>query len=1338
MNLNIFGWRWLKTRLTLFTLLIFLVSIWLLEIFASHMLREDMQNLIGQQQFSTVSVIADEINRELDGRIKGLEYIADSVTPGMLRNTSALQHAMDQRIILQRMFNAGILILRADGTAVVEAPLTNTRLGVNYLEVDSVAKALQTGKSAIGRPIVGKTLGTPVFSIAAPIRDTQGDVIGVIFGVTDLNKPNFLDDIAKNRYGKTGGYLLIAPQYQIFVTATEKSRIMQPVPAPGINSMHDKYMQGYQGYGIAYDSRGMEELTAAKNIPAANWFIVSSLPAKEAFAPIRTMQQRMLLATIILTLLAGSLIWWLVSRVIKSQLSPVLSAAKTLATLSDNNQKPQILSIEREDEIGELIGNFNRLIESSAAREILLQQILDASSVAIFIVNRDGRITKANQRMAEMFGRTVASLEGAEYLSLVHPSNREMGQKKFVELLASEITSIDIDRLYWRADQSQFWGRLIGKRSSGKQDATMVGVIADISNRKQSEQYESFRNHVLELLAGNEPLNTILNGIVLGAEKINHDMLCSILLLDKEGKQLHTAAAPSLPDFYSEAIENLEIGETVGSCGAAAFTGQRVIVNDIASHPNWHAYKELAAKAQLGACWSQPIFSSSGQVLGTFAIYHHEAHAPTEFDIAVIEQSARLASLAIQRKQAEEKLQLAASVFTHAREGIMITSIDGSIIDVNDAFSEITGYSRAEVIGKNPRLLNSGRQSKEYYLSMWRNLLTHGHHYGEVWNRRKSGEVYAEMQTISAVRDAQGNTMQYVALFSDITVFKEQQNRLEHIAHYDALTHLPNRVLLADRLRQGMMQAHRRNDLLAVVFVDLDGFKSINDNHGHEAGDQLLISIAARMKHALRDGDTLARMGGDEFVAVLVDLPDATASAPILSRLLAAAAQPVAFGEVMLQVSASVGITLYPQMSDVDADQLLRQADQAMYQAKLAGKNRYHVFDAAQDSHIRDHHERLERIQSALNAKQFVLYYQPKVNMRSGAVIGAEALIRWLHPQFGLLAPAEFLPAIENHPLAIAVGEWVIATALQQIELWQAQGLTIPVSVNISAHQLQQSNFVQRLREILAEHPQVSPHLLKLEVLETSALEDVAGVSLVIEACRTMGVMFALDDFGTGYSSLTYLKRLPVSELKIDQSFVRDMLDDPDDLAILEGIIGLASAFRREVIAEGVESVEHGAMLLQLGCDLAQGYGIARPMPAQNFPAWAANWRPDPAWGNLPVLSREDLPLLFARVEHAAWIKQMSSYLNGDAVSAPEKDHQNCHFGRWLTGDGQTRHGAKSSFKIIDTLHRQIHTLGSDMCKLYEDGYQEKALEHIDELHNLRDTMLGQLQTHIKKSESIH
>ena len=686
-----------------------------------------------------------------------------------------------------------------------------------------------------------------------------------------------------------------------------------------------------------------------------------------------------------------------------------------------------------------------------------------------------------------------------------------------------------------------------------------------------------------------------------------------------------------------------------------------------------------------------------------------------------------------ERKAAEEKLKLAASVFTHAREGITITDAAGAILDVNETFSRLTGYSRDEVLGRNPRLLGSGRQGREFYAAMWRDLTEHGYWHGEVWNRRKSGEVYAEMLTISAVRDTDGITRNYVALFSDITPLKEHERQLEHIAHYDALTTLPNRVLLADRLRQAMAQAQRRAQAVAVAYLDLDGFKAINDNHGHGAGDHLLVTVAARMKQALREGDTLARLGGDEFVAVLLDLTDLEACLPVLNRLLAAAAQPVHLGDMVLQVSASLGVSFYPQVENIDADQLLRQADQAMYQAKLAGKNRFHVFDAEQDRSVRGHHESLEHIRHALAARQFVLHYQPKVNMRSGAVVGAEALIRWQHPEQGLLAPAAFLPVIEDSPLAAELGEWVIDSALAQMEQWRAAGLDIPVSVNVGARQLEQADFVARLRLLLAAHPNVMAGDLALEVLETSALEDLARVSRVIEECREIGLKFALDDFGTGYSSLTYLKRLPVTQLKIDQSFVHDMLDNPDDLAILNGVLGLASAFRREVIAEGVETVEQGAMLLQLGCELAQGYGIARPMPAQELPVWLAQWRIDPAWRDLSAVSRDEVPVLFASVEHRAWIDAVEDYLASERQAPPPLDKHQCHFGKWLDAEGRSRYGARPAFAVIDDLHRRVHELAAQMCAQRDQGRNAEALAQLGRLHALRTALLAQLQALVQE-----
>ena len=573
-----------------------------------------------------------------------------------------------------------------------------------------------------------------------------------------------------------------------------------------------------------------------------------------------------------------------------------------------------------------------------------------------------------------------------------------------------------------------------------------------------------------------------------------------------------------------------------------------------------------------------------------------------------------------EKKALEEKLLLAASVFTSTLEGIMILSSDGTILDVNKAFSRITGHEHDDILGENMRLLNAGLQDNNFYETLWYSLNTKGHWYGEVWNRHKNGEVYAVMQSINTVSDDnQTSSRKYVSLLSDITMIKEHEHELEHIAHYDALTSLPNRLLLADRLNQAIAQTRRRGEQLAVIYIDLDGFKSVNDNYGHETGDQVLITTAQRMKQALRDGDTLARIGGDEFVALLLDIGTVEASIPILNRILMGVSQPVHLKQDNLQVSASLGVTFYASTDAINADQLLHQADLAMYQAKLAGKNSYHFFDVIDDSHICGYHESMERIRQALAAHEFVLYYQPKVNMQTAVIIGAEALIRWQHPTQGLLSANVFMPTIEDNSLSIELGEWVIDAVLAQMERWTAAGLTLPVSININARQLQHTGFIDSLRTLLAAHPTVNPGCLELEVLETSAMEDLTKVSKVLEISREMGFNFSLDNFGTGYSSLTYLKRLPVTTLKIDQSFVRDIITDSNDRAIVKGLVGLAPAFDLKVIAVGVETIEHGSLLMQLGCDLAQGYGIAHPMPANELPGWCATWKPDPVWADMSL-----------------------------------------------------------------------------------------------------------------------
>lgn len=567
--------------------------------------------------------------------------------------------------------------------------------------------------------------------------------------------------------------------------------------------------------------------------------------------------------------------------------------------------------------------------------------------------------------------------------------------------------------------------------------------------------------------------------------------------------------------------------------------------------------------------------------------------------------------------RANMELEQLATVFTHANEGISITDPDGTTIQVNDALCAMSGYSREELIGSNPRLLRSGRHPRGFYRHLWQRLLDVGHWSGEVWHRKKNGELFATNLTISRVRDRRGKVLHYVALATDITDQMHHQEQLERIAHYDVVTQLPNRILLARELKQAMARSRRRDSRIAIAYLDLDGFKAINDQYGHDVGDRLLAKVARNMKETLRSEDTLARLGGDEFVAVLSSVDTDTALHTALRRMLHSAAMPVDLESHSLHVSASLGVTLYPQNDPQDADQLLRQADQAMYQAKLSGKNRYMLFDTKHHEAIVGHHERIARIEKALENEEFVLYYQPKVNMRTGRIMGLEALVRWQHPERGLLRPAEFLTVIQNHPLSTALDAWVLGEALMQTHRWQADGgHALCVSINLSAMTLQQGQFFDILKSRLAQWPAGAGELLEIEILESSALDDIGSVIGLIRQCRELGVRFALDDFGVGYSSLTYLKRLPANTLKIDQSFVRDMLSDADDMAILRGILSLAQVFDREVIAEGVETIAHGECLLDLGCDAAQGYGIARPMPAARVIPWIESWVAPAPWLN--------------------------------------------------------------------------------------------------------------------------
>lgn len=563
-----------------------------------------------------------------------------------------------------------------------------------------------------------------------------------------------------------------------------------------------------------------------------------------------------------------------------------------------------------------------------------------------------------------------------------------------------------------------------------------------------------------------------------------------------------------------------------------------------------------------------------------------------------------------ERRLAEEELRVAATAF-EAREGMMITDPEGNIVRVNKAFSEITGYDGNEVIGKNPRFLASGRHDKNFYQEMWRVIIADGSWRGEIWNRRSGGEIFPEWLTIAAVKNDLGKTTHYVSTLTDISELKQHEERIHNLAFFDPLTHLPNRRLLQDRLEHAISTSQRQRHLGALLFIDLDDFKTLNDNRGHHIGDLLLIEVAERLRNSVREQDTVARLGGDEFIIVLEGLNivrnEAAAHArQIAEKILINLNKVYLLEQREYFNTPSIGICLFGDVS-VPIDELLKQADQAMYHAKAAGRNTLRFFDPEMQSMAAQRFALQHELREALQQQQFKLFYQPQTDT-AGHVIGAEALIRWLHPQRGMVSPLEFIPLAEDSGLIVPLGNWILETACQQIVQWSKEPTTahLSIAINVSARQFQQHNFVEQLQQILARTG-ADPHQLKLELTESMLVDNPEDITTKMDALKTHGIKFSLDDFGTGYSSLSYLKRLPINELKIDKSFVNDILTDPNDAAIARMIIRLAQSMELKVIAEGVETKEQRDWLEQEGCFKYQGYYFGRPMPVEKFDEYVAD-----------------------------------------------------------------------------------------------------------------------------------
>ncbi len=664
--------------------------------------------------------------------------------------------------------------------------------------------------------------------------------------------------------------------------------------------------------------------------------------------------------------------------------------------------------------------------------------------------------------------------------------------------------------------------------------------------------------------------------------------------------------------------------------------------------------------------------------------------------------------------------------------GIITSSAAGDITYINQAACELIGCLAENVMGDKLTdvfKLMSDDESLAY-ISRDKGAAEKPFPEGSML-QIASGEEVSICGSL-AVQVARKNAFNgyVVSFFEDIN----QANAAEQMHWYalhDPLTRLPNRLLLANRFKQALILAKRHQTSLAVCMMDLDEFKPINDTYGHAAGDLLLVEAASRIRQHLRQEDTVARFGGDEFVLLIGNADSKEELLQAIQRLQLAIGKPYSIEGEDVSLSCSIGLALYPE-DDADADTLLRHADQAMFLAKQAGRNRVHLFDVKQDQELSSSQKIISHVEKALINKEFELYYQPKVNMRTGQVVGMEALIRWQHPKDGLVAPIEFLPFIEQHDVIIDIGHWVLESALKQLTQWQKEGRNWSVSINIAARHFHVPNFALLIAQALKRFPNIRPEQLEIEILESAALGDVQHVQTVIEECKALGVRFALDDFGTGYSSLSYLKRIPVEVLKIDRSFIRDILNDKEDLALVQAIASLAITFDREVVAEGVETAEQGALLMRLGCDVAQGYHIAKPMPAEKIGPWLAGFKCDPVWEKWSKLEWDlrAFPLLVAQYDIRDWTDSVVMKIEAGTLlveDAKLSDESKCRFGHWYKADGQEIFKDSALFKAIDPVHSLLHQQGDLAIQFYSSGQRDKATKKCVELYRIKDKMLAML-----------
>ena len=896
-----------------------------------------------------------------------------------------------------------------------------------------------------------------------------------------------------------------------------------------------------------------------------------------------------------------------------------------------------------------------------APLERMLRTIIDNVPTGLVMADaRTRRLVFANGWFCRMLGYSLDELMDLSPMDIHPPEALPLVEADFQHMTAGEQKS-SLAIPVRRKDGSTFVVNIERVPVAMGGQTTVLAVFNDISQRHLAEA---------ALKASEAQLRTLVDTIP--------DL---IWLKDTHG--VYLSCNPAFERFFGVPEADIvgktdfdfvprELAESFRTHDGAAMAAQRPMVNE-----EWITFADNGQCALLETT-KVPMRDSGGELLGVLGISH---------DIT----ARRAAALALEA----ERLRLLNAIDA-AQAGTWEWDIAADLIHFSERSAAMLGYPDLKLkqgpYGRYISWIHPEDQPRQQS-TMARHLSGELPSFEQELRMRHKEGHWVWVRTLGRVmqKGADGKPLLVAGISIDISEQKTHREQIDYITLHDTLTGLPNRKLFVAQLAHAMAELDPQHHL-AVAYLDLDNFATINQAYGLEVGNQLILEVSRKLAAALENKTVLAHIGGDEFVVMFTSLAHPDDYLAPVNHLLQVVAQPLKVSSLALAVTASVGVTLFAPGDKMDAEQLLRQADQAMYLAKQAGKNRCHPFDPVKDEITRERLMRIDEVRQALARNELVLHYQPKVRLATGEVIGFEALIRWQHPQRGLLPPREFIGLLEQHPMAITLGDWVITTALAQLAQWQTQGLHTSVSVNIDAMQLLDPDFADRLQEQLRDQPSVAPQQLELEILETGALGNMAHVSALIAQLQGMGLECSLDDFRTGYSSLTFLKQLAAHTLKIDQSFVRGMLDDAEHASIVNSVLGLARNFDRHALAEGVETEAHGRALIEFGCELGQGYAIARPMPAAQVPDWLAQWQAPPSWVNAKTVGPRGIPVLLAEVEHRAWFKQVQAFASGQSQQIPTNDSQACRFGRWLSKPGtRTRLQHLDGFARLESLHEALH-----------------------------------------------